>query len=66
MCYLSSLHSITGHLGEKFLLFKSHFRTVASYENLGNLQGLYPTNGATQNEQEISGMCTYFRVVMET
>ena len=53
-------------LGQKILLFKSSFRTVAIYKNSDFYIGYTPSVGKPKSEQEISGMSTYFRVVMET
>ena len=53
-------------LEEKFLLFKPHFRTVASYKTSETYKAYTTQMGELKNEQEISGMCTDFHVVMET
>ena len=53
-------------LGQKILLFKSSFRTVAT-EKIYDFYIDYTTSvGKPQTEQQISVMRTYFRVVMET
>ena len=63
MCFVIIRQHNSLFLGEKFLLFKPHFRTVVSHETYVTYS---PPKGEPRNEQGISGMCTHFRVVMET
>ena len=44
--------------GQKILLFKSSFRTVANYKMPDFHIGYTPSVGEPKTEQEISGMCT--------
>ena len=46
--------------------FQVLFRTVAIYKISDFYIGYTQLVGKPKSEQEISGMCTYFRVVMET
>ena len=66
MCFVIITQHRWLFLGHKILLFNSSFRTVAIYKIFDFYIGYIPSVGKSKSEQEISGMCTYFRVVMET
>ena len=66
MCFVTITQYIWLFLGQN-PAFKSSFRTDAIYIELSDFYiGYTPSVGKPKYEQEIFGMCTYFRDVMET
>ena len=66
MCFVIITQHNWLFLGEKFLLFKPHFAQLQAMKTSETYKAYTPPMRKPKNEQEISGMCTYFRVVMET
>ena len=66
MCFFIITQHSWLFLGQKILLF-SHLFAQLQPIKISELYIEYTTSvGKPKSEQEISGMCTYFRVVMET
>ena len=58
MCFVTITQHSLLFLGQKILLFKSSFRSVANYKMPDFYIGYTPSVGKLKTKQEISGMCT--------
>ena len=66
MCFVTiTLHSWL-ILGQKILLLSPLFAQLQSIKISDFYIGYTPSVGKPKSEQETSGMCTYFRVIIET